>query len=232
MFKKQILFSAFFVFMFAIPSMESAQSATVSSKLEQLDDIAREYRSMFKSSNRGGCFLELLFGAGDGSHAADDEQSKKIEEIKKNGAANRASYEDPDGKFVDGKGKGAKRYKDPEALHLSVLDLAKMAQSTMVNGSLVGNCGEISASIYSYLYKRYKGLEIAQMRVPGGDHQFVMVKCGGNSFIVDGWAYGGQAILVGSEAAEDSIYGSQGWQSTSHTVGGNTFHTTQGTLTF
>ncbi len=209
-----------------------AQEQGTPSTREQLASIAVQWRHRFKSSNVG-CWTPGL-----SKHEANAEQAATVEKLKGLGSGLMQSHPTIRGE----------RGFDPENRHNMILAYADLVdeQSPTQTSVLAGNCGEISASLYAYLYRNYKGLELATARrndyfANDGwvDHAFVLVKTPEGVFIVDGWRGDGGAVgPLTINSAGEFIDPSTGKphpdydfsiQVTSDTIGGGFWHTSIGT---
>lgn len=147
------------------------------SVLSQLQSLASQWRDKFKSDNVG-C-IPLMTEANEAS----SDQSKKIDKLKSQMPAVWQSRPIEHGK------RGYHR----DNRHRRILDYADMVESARATSAkrktYVGNCGEIGAHLYAYLYRNYKGISVALVQEIGvfADHGYVLVRCGSDVYIVDGW---------------------------------------------
>ena len=133
----------------------------------ELRTIAETYRAMFKSSNRSIYWNGWRYGWGDSAHSANDRQADKIDWLKGQADQLRKSH----------------------SYHDSILEYNDLLMATEVDGSKVGNCGDIATAVYAHIFNNLKGVDVALAGRQGGDHNFVWVKQPGSPdiYIVDGW---------------------------------------------
>jgi hypothetical protein len=103
-----------------------------------------------------------------------------------------AKYTDKDGNFPT----AAERDK---CGHEFMLGIALIVKSNRIAGRYAGNCIQISAVMYAEFYAKYSGIEIFVFNKVKSAltsitrHAFLVVKCGKDYYIVDGWKDGGVA---------------------------------------
>jgi hypothetical protein len=154
----------------AIPAPIPAKPASVSGYNGGFfGAITKAWRAMFKSNNRSG------YGAN--SENGNISQRGQVEEIKQigrmiTGTKDPNSTRDPDVGFQIYLLYGAYAMMDPHCY--------------------VGNCGEMSASLFRHIYMNYPDVEVNLVTAVNADHTFLFARANGQTFLLDPW--NGQSI--------------------------------------
>jgi hypothetical protein len=79
--------------------------------------------------------------------------------------------------------------------HEFALGIALIVKSNKISGRYSGNCIHIACTMYADFYTKYSGVKISifsRVKMTAfGRHAFLVVRCGNDVYIVDGWKDGG-----------------------------------------
>lgn len=174
------------------PDVIANKSVTGKPVVNILDEIAKKYRSEYKSYNR-------CWGEGSELYGTDSKQKAAIKKLKADYKKIVKKHEEEARKA--GKKKGST--KDQTILHDITMDYGKLVNKTpRIGGFKVGNCQEIASDMYQHFFETYSGIRIGVVRYKNPplflDHSFLLVRCGNKKsddlYIVDGWNLDGVAV--------------------------------------